>query len=75
MEWFAMSSNQDEWGAAQIKIFFLVDKEFLKRAANSGISPQTWGKQLGQNFRYFCEKSPTVSVRKAALQTINYMDG
>ena len=64
MEWYAMSSNQSEWGTAQIKIFFLVDRGFLTRAANSGVNPTEWGENLGRNFRYFCEKSPIVSVRK-----------
>ena len=66
-----MSSNKSEWGMAQIKIFFLVDKNFLTRAATSGISGSEWGDKVGKNFKYFCEKSPTVSVRTAAKQTIN----
>ena len=73
-EWYLMSKNESEWGTAQMKIFFLVDKGFLKRAANSGVNPAKWGEQLGQNFRYFCEKSPTVSVKTAVKQTINYME-
>ena len=73
MEWYAMSNNESEWGAAQIKVFYLVDKGFLTRAASSGLSPAVWGESLGRNFRYFCEKSPIVTVREAAQQTINYM--
>lgn len=74
MEWYAMSNSETEWGTAQIKIFFLVDRGFLTRAANSGVNPTEWGENLGRNFRYFCEKSPIVSVRKAAQQTINSME-
>ena len=59
-----MSSNESEWGTAQIKIFFLVDRGFLTRAANSGVNPTEWGENLGRNFRYFCEKSPIVSVQR-----------
>jgi len=73
MEWYLMSKNESEWGTAQVKLFFLVDKGFLQRAANSGVNPSIWGEQLGRNFRYFCEKSPTVSVKTAVKQTINYM--
>lgn len=73
LEWYSMSNNESEWGTAQIKVFFLVDKKFLTKAANSGISGSEWGKQLGINFKHFCEKSPTVSVRTAAKQTINLM--
>ena len=65
-------SNQSEWGTAQIKIFFLVDRGFLTRAANSGVNPTEWGENLGRNFRYFCEKSPIVSVRRAAQQTYQF---
>ena len=71
--WYLMSKNESEWGTAQVKIFFLVDKGFLKRAANSGVNPTEWANQLGKNFRYFCEKSPTVSVKTAVKQTINFM--
>ena len=74
MEWFAMSNTDEQWGTAQVKVFYLVDKDFLRRAANSGLSGTEWGTQLGQNFRYFCEKTPIVSVRTAALQTIQYME-
>jgi hypothetical protein len=74
MEWFAMSDTNEEWGTAQVKVFYLVDKNFLKRAANSGLSGAEWGSMLGQNFRFFCEKSPIVSVRTAVLQTIEYME-
>jgi len=70
LEWYLMSSNEVEWGMAQLKIFFLVDKNFLTRAATSGISGSEWGEKVGKNFKYFCEKSPTVSVRTAAKQTI-----
>ena len=56
-----------------MKLFFLVDKGFLQRAANSEVNPSIWGEELGRNFRYFCEKSPTVSVKTAVKQTINYM--
>jgi hypothetical protein len=73
LEWYSMSNNESEFGTAQIKVFFLVDKKFLTKAANSGISGSEWGKKLGKNFKYFCEKSPTVSVRTAAKQTINLM--
>lgn len=73
LEWYLMSNNESEFGTAQMKVFFLVDKKFLTKAANSGISGFEWGKQLGINFKYFCEKSPTVSVRTAAEQTINLM--
>jgi len=71
LEMYAMSRTETEFGSAITKIFFLVDRGFLTRAANSGVSPQTWGAQLGETFRYFCEKSPPVSVRTAAKQTIN----
>ena len=74
MEWYAMSNTDEQWGTAIIKVFYLVDKDFLRRAANSGLSGTEWGSQLAQNFRYFCEKTPIVSVRKAALQTIQYME-
>ena len=73
LEWYLMSNNESEFGTAQMKVFFLVDKKFLTKAAKSGISGSEWGKQLGINFKYFCEKSPTVSVRTAAEQTINLM--
>tara|TARA_B100000787_G_C16142791_1_gene272803 strand:+ start:633 stop:989 length:357 start_codon:yes stop_codon:yes gene_type:complete len=71
LEWYSMSSNQSEWGMAQIKVFFLVDKNFLTIAATSEISGSAFGKKFGKNFKYFCEKTPTVSVRTAAKQTIN----
>ena len=74
LEWYLMSENENVWGTAQMKIFFLVDKNFLRRAASSGVDPKQWGKQLGSNFRYFCEQSSTVTVKEAALQTINYME-
>ena len=73
LEWYLMSNNESEFGTAQMKVFFLVDKKFLTKAAKSGISGSEWGKKLGKNFKYFCEKSPTVSVRTAAKQTINLM--
>ena len=73
LDWYLMSNNESEFGTAQMKVFFLVDKKFLTKAAKSGISGSEWGKQLGINFKYFCEKSPTVSVRTAAEQTINLM--
>lgn len=73
IEIHAMASTVDEAGMAIVKIFFLVDQAFLKRAANSGVNPNEWGSQLGETFRYFCEKTPVVDVRTAAKQTINYL--
>jgi len=74
LEWYLMSENEIVWGTAVMKVFFLVDKNFLRRAATSGADGKQWGEQLGTNFSYFCEKSSDVTVREAALQTISYME-
>ncbi len=74
LEIHTMANNTDEAGLAVMKIFWLVDSAFLKRAANSGISGAKWGAQLGETFRYFCEKAPVVNVKTAAIQTINYLE-
>ena len=74
LEIHAMANNTEEAGLAVVKIFWLVDSAFLKRAANSGVSGATWGAELGETFRYFCEKAPVVNVRTAAIQTIDYLE-
>lgn len=75
LEIHSIASTSDQAGMAIIKIFWLVDSSFLKRAANNVSNPEQWGVTLGETFRYFCEKStPVVTVRAAALKTISYLE-
>ena len=70
-----LAKTSDEAGMAIVKIFWLVDKKFLKRIANSGVNPKEWGLMLGETFRYYCEKvSPAVTVKAAAISTIRALD-
>ena len=73
VEIHAMANNDIEAGMAVVKLFFLVDPDFLRRAANSGVDPTSWGIELGETFRFYCERRPVVSVRTAVNQTIAYL--
>lgn len=75
LEIHSIANTSEEAGMALIKIFWLVDSSFLKRAANKVSNPEEWGVTLGETFRYYCEKStPVVTVRTAALKSIRYLE-
>lgn len=65
-EWTSIANNETEWIMVQFKVFFFVNKNFLKIVGDKKI-------QFLENFKYFCEKSPNVSVRTAAKQTLDRM--
>jgi len=75
LEIHTLAKTSDEAGMAIMKIFWLVDKKYLKRIANSEINPEEWGLMVGEMFRYYCEKSsPAVTVRAAAISTIRALE-
>ena len=75
LEIHSIANTSDQAGMAIVKIFWLVDSSFLKRAANKVSNPEEWSVKLGETFRYYCEKStPVVTVRTAALKTISYLE-
>ena len=75
LEIHSIANTSDQAGMAIMKIFWLVDSSFLKRAANKVSNPEEWGVTLGETFRYYCEKLiPVVTVRAAALSTISYLE-
>ena len=67
------ASTDQQVGTAIMKLFWLVDPEFLKAAAAATGDPQKWGISLGENFRYYCERAG-ISVEVAVRQTMLAMN-
>jgi hypothetical protein len=68
------ASNIDDAGMAIMKLFWMVDPEFLKIAASEENDPPSWGLKLGEAFRIYCEQRPPVKVRTAIKQAIIFME-
>lgn len=67
------ASTDQQVGTAIMKLFWLVDPEFLKAAAAATGDPQKWGLSLGENFRFYCERTG-ISVEVAVRQTMLTMN-
>ena len=66
-----MEAETDEQaGMAILKLFFLVDSEYIKKSAATIVDHDAFGLKLGKLFQEYCEKSPSVSVKTAVQQTI-----
>jgi hypothetical protein len=63
------ADSEEQAGMAIVKLFWLVDPQFLKSAQASTRDPIAWGISLGENFRFYCELG-SVSVATAVKQTI-----
>jgi len=68
------ASTSEQAGMAIIKWFWMVNPEFLKRAAKSTSDPSAWGVYLGETFRRYCEQRPQVTVRTAVKQAIVFLE-
>ena len=73
-ELYLLSDTEEQFGTAVMKLFFLVDKGFITRAANSGINASDWGYRVGKTFQRYCESSSIVTVRTAVKQTISELE-
>ena len=68
------ATSSEQAGMAIVKWFWMVDPEFLKRAAQTTSDPSAWGVYLGDTFRRYCEQQPQVNVRTAVKQAIVFME-
>lgn len=67
------ASADEQVGTALMKLFWLVDPEFLRTSAAVTKDPQKWGLSLGETFRFYCERAG-ISVQTAVRQTILAMN-
>ena len=67
------ASSSDEAGAAILKLFWLVDADFVKGLVDSEMSGHEVGTALGGAFRRYCEQKPAVTVDVAVKQSIVYL--
>ena len=67
------ASTDQQVGTAIMKLFWLVDPEFLKAAAAATGDPQKWGLSLGENFHFYFERAG-ISVEVAVRQTMLTMN-
>ena len=75
VEIYFQASSDEEAGVALLKLFWLADADFLKRAAIR--DPQGKGNSgvlLMKTFQRFCEQEPPVSVEMAVERTIAHLE-
>jgi len=68
------AASEEEAGLAIVKLFWLVDSEFVKGLVNTDLTGIEVGVFLGETFRRYCEQKPVVSVDVAVKQSVVYME-
>jgi hypothetical protein len=70
LEIYLQAETDEQAGMALMKLFFLVDSEYLKRAMAKTSDPKAFGLELGTVFREYCENTIPVTVQTAVKQAI-----
>jgi hypothetical protein len=68
------ASSSPEAGLAILKLFWLVDREFVKNLVDTDLTGSDVGVLLGETFRRYCEQKPVVSIDVAVKQSVVYME-